>query len=194
MRPVIFPLAILLAAAPGIAQTYTYQFAGTINTIVLNENNAIPGVYLNQSFSGWFSYNSDSQTTEIGAIAFTLGEFESAVIDDCCLATVLNNPAPPTSQSNYDLFSALFYDIQDDYEFWRTGITLKDSTCTAFDSDQLPTDLILSMFSVARLDISGSKGEDDFNISGRITSLTQIPEPASLLILLSGTLCLRRKM
>ena len=186
MKPALLSLAVLLAATAA-AGTYTYQFTGVIDLINSNENNAIPDVVTDQSFTGWFSYDSSTK----GAMAFTLGAFQPAVINDSCFVVVYNDP--PATPSGCDSFSAMYYDTQGQYTFERTGITLKDTTCTAFSSTQLPTDLVLSMFTSARLDIAGHKGTDDFNISGKITSLTQVPEPACLLLVLCGTLCLRRR-
>jgi hypothetical protein len=193
MKPVLLFLAILFAAVPvSAAVTYTYQFTGTIDAIGQNQNNAIPGVYAGQTFSGWFSYNSDTLTTEIGALSFTLGSFQPAVIDDRLYLIIMNYTAPPVNPSTYDMLSAMYYDTQGEYAFWRTGIVLEDTTCTALSTTQLPTNLTLSMFTSARFDIIGIKGSDPFNISGAITGLSPIPEPATLLLLAGVTLCLRR--
>lgn len=184
MKPVLLFLAILFAAAPvSAAVTYTYQFTGTIDAIGQNQNNAIPGVYAGQTFSGWFSYNSDTLTTEIGALSFTLGAFQPAVIDDRLYCNVVTDYA----------LNTMYYDTQGQYEFWRTGVALQDTTGITFTKNQLPTEILFSMLTSARLNISGSKGPDSFNLSGPITSLSAVPEPTTLLLLAGVTLCLRRK-
>lgn len=180
--------AVLLLSVTVMAQTVTYEFAGTIDEIHFNDNNVFSEGYVKQPFSGWFSYSSDSDVTEIGAITFSLGTFQSSIIDDRCYAL---------EESTSLYFS--FYGTQGDYVFGRTGLTFTDNSGAAFEDDnQLLTFLTLSMFDDVEFSIQGYKKQGtvflgNFSLEGQVTSLTLVPEPASMLLMLMGGLYLRRK-
>ena len=117
----VFLAVLLWVPVTVMAEVVTYEFAGTIDTINFNTNNAFPEGSMGQPFTGWFSYSSDSRTTKAGAIGFSIGSFESAAIDKELL--VFGIPA---------CLSFCYYDTQGDYTFGRTGLTFSDASGQAF--------------------------------------------------------------
>ncbi len=188
MRQALCVTFVLLVSPVVSAETVTYQFAGTISRINFNDSGVFPDGDIGQPFSGWFSYSSDSHVTEIGAISFSIGSFQSGVIDDRLYAI-----EHPTELYFY------YYGWQGDYNLGRTGFTFTDDSGQAFsDDNQMPTELTLSMFDSVEFAIQGSKRQGsshlgNFDIQGQLSTLTQVLEPASAILLLCGGLCLRRK-
>lgn len=178
-------LIVVLLPFAAAAETVTYEFAGAIKTINFNDNDAFPEGYIGQPFSGWFRYSSDSHISEIGAIAFSIGSFQSDVIDERLLAIEW-----PT----YLYLS--YYDRQGDYHFGRTGLTLTDNTGQAFENDsQVMTALSLPLFDEIEFQIEGFKKQGEtivgnFQLGGQVTALNLIPEPASIILMLTGGACL----
>jgi hypothetical protein len=195
MRKVFVLMMALSIITPALAQLYTYEFSGYVSQIT-NQNNAIPGVYLNQPFTGTFSYSSmPFSTTGIydqpASLTIKLGTFTLTHTDKQTAITVINNLTSATGK--VDSFTFHASGTQGLYTYTRSGVTLQDSTRTAFTTTALPETLLLSAFNSAKMNLTGSKGTDTFNIIGNITTLTLIPEPATLLMLAAAIPFLRRK-
>jgi hypothetical protein len=181
--------------APALAQLYTYEFSGYV-TQITNQNNAIPGVYLNQPFTGLFSYSSmPFSSTGIydqpASLTIKLGSFTLTHTDKTCQITVINNLTSATGK--VDSFTFHASGTQGLYNYTRSGVTLQDSTRTVFTTTALPETLLLSAFNSAKMNLTGTKGADTFNIIGNINSLKLVPEPATLLLLTAALPFLRRK-
>lgn len=181
----VVSVCLLLAGVAG-AQLVTYAFTGTVDKVNFNTNNAFPEGYVGRSFSGWFSFSSDSRTTEIGSMAFSIGSFQSPVINDRLY--------PPVSLPSIYFY---YYERTGNYDFGRTGFTFANYSGPAFGS-KLPTDIALSMFSAVRFSIQGSKivngvYSGNFDISGPVSTLQLIPEPATIALLAAGGLLLRKR-
>lgn len=185
MKRFLCMTAVLLVPAVAPAEMVTYHFAGTIDTINFNDSDAFPEGDIGQSFTGWFSYSSDSRDTEIGEIAFSIGSFQSDVLNDRLYP--VENP---------DAMYMYFYGTQGDYDFARTGFAFTDTSGQVFDTsdDQLPTQLSLSTFDSSVFRILGYKTSvGNFYISGPLTTLTLVPEPATISLLALGAVALLRK-
>ena len=121
MKQVIVWAALVLLSVTGMSQTVVYEFTGTLD-YVDTQNNPLPEGYVGQSFSGWFSYSDDTHITEIGALQFTLGTFQSDILDDRCL------PWEVTDQ-----LDILYYGIQDELDFGRTGVRFTNKPGVFFE-------------------------------------------------------------
>lgn len=179
-------LVCLLPAGAATAELVTYRFSGTVDKINYNHNGVFPEGHLGQPFSGWFSYQSDSCTSEIGDCAFTIGSVISPVLSDRLYALV-----------DLDTISFRYYGKEGNYDYGRTGLHFSGYSGPAFGSG-LPTAIDLSMFSDAIFQITGSKfvggvHQGSFNISGAVDTLELIPEPASFALVAFGVLLKRRR-
>lgn len=195
MRKVLLLLLALAIVSPAIALTYTYQFSGNV-TQLTNPNNAIPGAYLNQPFTGTFSYSSMPFSStgiydQMASLKITLGSFTLDHTNKPTFITVANYATTATGRQ--DSFSFHASGTQGLYNYSRSGINLADSTRTVFSSTALPTSLLLNSFTLAQMNLTGSKGASTFSIVGNVTTLTLIPEPATLLLLTAALPLLRRK-
>jgi hypothetical protein len=181
-----------------MANTVEFEFSGYIDDISANENNALGNVYINQPFEGWFTYSSvpdQSPNPAYGryhqnaSISVTLGTQTITYFDDFVYIRVYDN------YRGEDEFSFAVDNRQGDFEFTGYGVHLSDSTGVVFNSDALPMSFDLTHFDSARLELHGHKYPvwDWFDVSGEITSLILIPEPATLLLLGFGAVLLRKR-
>ena len=201
IKLIMLNLVFLSLSLAVIADTVEFEFSGFIDTIYVNENNALGDVYINQPFEGWFSYSSvpdqwpDSVETgcyhQDASISVTLGTQTLSYIDDFVYIWVHNNHY----YYNADIFSFGVDGPQGDFDFGSYGVQFYDSTGTVFDNDDLPMSFELAQFDSARLTILGRKipSSGSFDIGGEITSITLIPEPGTVLLLGFGGLALLRK-
>lgn len=193
MKRMLYFIVGVLFPVTTYAQTVTYQFSGVIDTVTRNDNGVFPEGHPGQAFGGWFSYTSESRTTEQGSVAFTLGTLQSQVIDDRCVVGMINNTANYRG-SYVDYLSFFMYDNDGEFNYSRTGLVFADYSRTVFNSgDPLPMFLSLSMFDIADFSISGNKGTNYFVMDGHLTDLTLVPEPATLSLLAMGGVLIRRK-
>lgn len=172
-----------------------YEFSGFIDTIVYNQNNVLPGLTINQPFEGRFSYSiipdhiSDPKYGygvyhQDASISVSLDNLTLSYLDDFVNFLIYNEIS-----SVEDGFYFAVDGDQGDYSFSNFGIILLDSTCQAFADNSLPLSLDLNDFTSSKLQLIGSKQMHDyFNVEGTITSLTLVPEPATMSLLLGGLL------
>jgi hypothetical protein len=177
------------------AETYSYQIAGTITS------SNKPGISTGDSFTGWYTYADDmpldSQPAPEHAIYW---KAPAGVLG----MDVRVNSTDYATESNF--FRA---DVFDDFgstsrfdEFELTGhipfgtnaniyLTLLDSTHSAFASTTIPASLDLDAFDNNRGQVQMYAPYDPagaWNVFGDITSMTPIPEPGMVALLLSAGL------
>ena len=188
-----FLLVVSLAAAVAGAQTYTYQFSGYLTNFSPSFTDLVPDAHVDQTFTGWFNYHSEpglgtmGTATQQTSLVFSIGDFTLNHHNDDQTLLFLDNPT-----TGSDFFRVYAYGTQGDVEYWRTGLSFSDSTRTAFDSDSaIPELLTMDMFDEDGIKMSFDS--DHGYMYGAITSLTVVPEPASLILLLTGGLMLRSK-
>lgn len=196
MRKVTFLMALTIIP-PAFALVYDYEFSGYVSQVT-NSNNAIPGVYVNQPFTGIFSYSSMPYSStgiydQYASLTINLGSFTLTHTDKFTYVTVVSYPDTSTYIGKKDSFTFHASGTQGLYTYNRSGITLSDSTRTAFSSVALPELLQLSAFNLAQMNLTGNKGTDTFNIIGNINNMTLVPEPATLLLLAAALPLLRRR-
>lgn len=206
MRKTVIILIIIfsgvtLNSKSAAGQVLTFSYEGIIDTINDNENDAIPGLHLGQEFHGWFQYeivpDQDSsiyhgEYNQDTSIAVTLDDLTISYLDDFVYVRVYNIGAG--SPSN-DAFSFAVDGGEVDYNFTYFGIELEDSTDTVFDSDALPISFDLTQFDSTRFKLHGYKlpNWDWFSAEGQLTSLVQIPEPGTILLLGFGAVMLGKR-
>lgn len=189
-------IVLFMFPTSGMANTVEFEFSGYINEISANENGALGNVYINQPFEGWFTYSSvaDQRTHpaygnyhQDASISVTLGTETINYFNDHIYIRVCN--------SDEDAFSFGVDNRQGDFGFTSYGVKLSDSQNVVFDSDDLPMSLDLNMFDSAIFKIAGYKypDQDWFNVSGEITSLTPVPESATIMVFAFSGLFLRRR-
>ena len=191
----ILLLAVSFVVAAAAAQTYTYQFSGHVTDFSPQFADLAGDIQIDQTFTGWFSYHLepyDGFTLEQDAsMVLTVGDFQLSHLDDRTLVFLHDLPKDYHDSESYDFFRVNAYGTQGDIEYWRTGISFTDSTRTTFDTnDTLPNNLNLSMFDAGGV-VFGFNSDDHGSMSGVIDSLTMVPEPTSMVILLCGGLVLR---
>ena len=178
-----------------------YEFSGFIDTIGDNENNVLPGLTIDQPFEGRFSYSIiPDQDSDPGvgrydqdvSISVSLDNFTLSILDDPVYFDITNGIS-----SGEDIFYLGGQARRGDYYYTNFWVSLIDSTRQAFTDDSLPLSLDINDFTSSKLGISGFKDpqRDFFSIEGTITSLTLVPEPATMSLLFGGLLLMnvRRK-
>lgn len=199
MKKLIFLFALLLSAVAVTADSYEFEFSGYIDVIEANTNNALPGIYLNQPFHGWFSYSIVPDQTpnpdygvysQNASISTTLGTLDLDHIDDHIYIRVANDYT-----NGEDIFSHAVDASNGSFGFTKYGLYLTDSTGTVFNTGQLPVSFDLSQFDSRRFMLKGYSlpNTDWFDVEGEITSLTLVPEPITLASLFLGALFIRNK-
>lgn len=195
MRKAVYLMMVCAIMLPALATTCTYEFSGTI-TQVTNPN-PFPGIALNQPFSGTFSYtlmpyNSTGIYDQTATLTFTTGSFSFAH-NGTTQIIVVDYPISPTYSTKSDSFAFDASGSQANYSYFRTGVYLQDSTRMALSSTAIPDELSFSAFGIAQLRFTGKANGQNFNYIGAITHASAVPEPATLLMLLSAAPFLGRR-
>ncbi len=200
MTRLICTAAVLFLSALVPAQLYTYQFTGTITHI--SANSAGLPVQLDQAFTGWFSFNRVNDQNNNPDVA----EYnQNASIS----LTLPNTALSLTSQwTEIYMFNDLYGHRDDTFGFKAKGsnsgyqfnafqILLVDTKDTAFSNTDLPPVLSPGNFTQRSLILKGtsvSNPDLTFNVTGELTSVTLVPEPATITILALGALAFRRRV
>lgn len=190
---------IFLMPISASAQILTFEFEGYIDNIVKNENNVIEGVYLGQTFNGWFNYSTDVPDL------YPSNPLRGTYYQDASIVVNLGDQTFPyidgfinffiTNDNDGDEFLYGVDGAYGDYSFTSLRICLTDSTGTAFATDELPLSLNIEDFDSALFRMVGDEiaTSDFFQIEGQITNIQYVPEPASLLLLALGAAVARKK-
>ena len=198
MKRMIVLLVVVCLSYACYGQVIEYEFSGFIDTIDDNQNNVLPGLTINQPFEGTFSYSivpDQSSLSRLGrynqdaSISVSLDNFTLSYLDDFVYFSVSDQISP-----GEDRFSFMVDGQQGDYNFTLFGVRLIDSTRQAFTDDSLPLSLDLNDFTSNKLHIVGYKEANLFQIEGTITSLTLVPEPATMSLLFGGLLLMNVRM
>ncbi len=200
MKRMIVLLVVVWLSYACYGEVIEYEFSGFIDTINNNQNNVLPGVTINQPFEGTFSYSIvpdyDPDSTRHGgyyqdaSISVSLDYFTLSYLDDFVYFSIRDEIS-----SGEDRFYFVVDGQQGDYNFSNFGIILLDSTRQVFTDDSLPLSLDLNDFTSSKLLLIGRKQmQDYFNVEGTITSLTLVPEPATMSLLFGGLLLMNVRM
>lgn len=217
-------VASAFTAATGHAAILEYAFTGEVDVSVEETNgiqSAFGGLQSGDVFSGAFTIDTMADragtidpggaTTyhQIARFSLTLGPMSTTVVNERAYIRVHNNatshhirPLGWSVDFDVDVFSYgfdSFTAIEDGngWALYELGIWLADTTQTWLTSAELPV-LDLSRADLAPFDVFGYRRVDDsqlsFDVTGRLTSLTLIPEPSAVAILLiAGTRLFRRR-
>lgn len=183
---------------------FNFKFSGQINEITENENEALPGISLNQQFNGVMSYSivPDQSANEEGgaynqnaSISVKLGPETYTYRDKhVYIRSGIN------SRYYGDYFNFAVDASVDEYlNVTWFGIELNDFTCTALSDDSLPVSFDLTKFDSALFKMIGTRKDpstDHFNrfiVTGTLNEITPVPEPSMLLLFGLGGILLRKK-
>jgi len=186
MRKAVLFVMVCAVTLPVLATTCTYEFSGYITQIT--NPTAFPGIALNQPFTGTFSYtlmpaNSTGVYNQTASLDLAIGSFSLSHHGET-LVMCLDYPVGSAGKSDSFTFHAS--GTQPAYSYFRTGIYLQDSTRTALTSTAIPELLPYSGFSVAQFQFLGNMNNQGFSYTGAVNAITPVPEPCTLLILLSA--------
>ncbi len=195
MRKAVYLMMVCAIIQPALATLCTYEFSGTITQIA--SPSPFPGIVLNQPFTGTFSYtlmpySSTGIYNQTASLAFTTGAFQFSHTGTTQII-VVDYAATSAHAGKSDSFTFDASGSQGTYTYSRTGVHLQDSTRTALTSTAIPELLSDSAFSIRQLRFTGIANGQTFSYIGTINQMQLIPEPATLLMLLSAVPLLRRK-
>ncbi len=195
MRQAILLLLLLCVISPALA-SYQYEFSGHIDLIERNEGHVLGDISLQQPFHGWFSYSivpiQGNAYNQNASMSVTLDSLTLSYLDDHIYVRVSNN-----SSYNNDAFTFAVDNAQGNFSYSWFGVEFIDSSNSVFNNRDLPVSLDLADFDSTRLRVWGSQypypNSQSFNVEGVITTLTLIPEPATLSLLIPGCVLLYRR-
>ena len=204
MKKLICAVTILTVSSTSqhaAAEIVQYAYTGEISSITLNQNNVLGDLQIGDPFDGIFEF--DLSVPDVFPDNPTTGSY-----DQDGLMTV-NLPAISLDYSGHlfvfvfndglsgDRFAIVADNSFDDFNVSSFGVTLTDSTASAFDSDALPSLLQLLDFDGREFKLIGSRLStgDSFSMTGVITSLTIVPTPGTVVVALAlfGGAGLRRR-
>lgn len=201
MTRVFCLLAVLSTPAfAALGDLYKYQFTGSVTTITANT--AGLAIEADQSFTGWFTFRDvpDQNTGSVdvayynqnASISLTLPAISLSLIDKYAGISMVRDLYDTRNDGfNFNIAAA-----GSGLQFTDFRIVLVDQSNTAFLNTTLPANLDPAKFTTHELQLKGSLISDiskTFNITGNLSTVTLVPEPATLALLALGALALRRK-
>lgn len=200
--PCAAAIVVFAVTVPVGASAVTFEFAGVID-IVDDPNGHLGGmIQAGDNFSGTYTFDSEAPDLtpadpaggnyrpSPSALAISVGGFEVATAEDTLTRVGIGNlddlDTFVIDATNFD--SAGFHISQ-------ARLLLMDPTGSALDSDALP--LLppeLSLFQTREFRVTGHVDNPDlpFDLYGTVTALTT-PEPGAAVLLLAGTVLIRRQ-
>ena len=193
----MLPLS-LLGPCNLYASTVLYEFTAVVDSIAGQYGQV--DIVTGQTISGWFRYDDAVlDTFTSGLYHETFGNYSQDASMSLVLGsqsvTCLNGPTSitihnagtlhPSDDDSFKFFTNRVA-IQEAGDYADLSIELYDLTKTVFDSDALPALMELSAFATAQFCCGIAPGPNQnyyFRTSGHLTSLTQVPEPATVSLL-----------
>jgi hypothetical protein len=196
-------LVAMLAVATAFsarAQTISFNFSGTIQS-VNDPNSVLPNdITVGLPFSGTLTYDTSLVQDFVQADPNNgVYRFEGAAANHFSMNvgfgshTLTVNPSPSLPNYIQAFLGSSHVLDHGAREFlldganppgnlvdWSANLRLDDSTATALPSDALPTSVpLLSDFTMTQFLFDASNGPDTFLVTGGVTSITPVPEPAA---------------
>jgi len=206
----LLAVATLLAfcgPTPAQAALVSYDFAGTFT--VASDPLTSFGISAGDTFAGSFTYDTSlsvissgpgnvlyEQPAPIAPSAFSVAvngvQYTAADSSAPLRIQVTDNSGGLKDQFVYlTVFSgSLVHPLSGSYPFSTMALSLRDDSNTVFNSTAIPSSLDLNDFDVAMFSINLSQDLGDpaseTLFLGTITSLTSVPEPGSLMLMLTA--------
>lgn len=195
-------LAVLSAPAFAVLDdVYTYRFTGSITAI--SDNTAGLAVQTGQSFTGWFTFrevNDDNNNPDVAyynqegaSISLTLPSGGMSLTSKFAGISMVNGTLTNGRSDNFDMNVV---GSQDGLLFTSFRISLGAQNKDVFLATVLPPNLDPGRFSTHTILLQGSLADNSamtFDITGNLSSIILVPEPATMALLALGALALRRK-
>ena len=175
------------------AEIVQYTYTGEITSITLNQNNVLGDLQIGDPFDGIFEFDlsvpdghpSDPNRgsyDQDGVMTVTLPAISLGYSGHLFIGVQNDHPGVPG-----DRFGIGADNSFGDFNVSNFGITLTDSTASAFDSDALPSFLQLLDFDGTEFRLSGFRisTSDSFSVKGALTSLILVPAPSTAIVTLA---------
>jgi hypothetical protein len=208
LAKIVLAILLLCFCVPVRAELITIKLTGSV--YLINDPQSVLGgqIHYNDTITGTYTYDtstpdSESSDPSMGAywfyiapcgVSFTVNGFNFRTDPDNIqfLFGVGNNYSGFGDLYSFRSFNnlPLSNGVLVNNIVWQ----LTDSSRSAFSSDALPTTAPnLANFDMDYgLNVSGGSPDNYFHLSANITSATVVPEPATLLLMVSGLLLLRK--
>ena len=200
-------LLAFCGSAPAEAALVSYNFSGAITTA--SDPLASFGISPGDTFAGSFTYDTSLSVVSSGpgnvlyeqpvpiapsALSVTVNGVQYAAANSSAplRIQVTNNAGGLQDQFVYHTVFAgsLVQPLSGSYPFSNMALSLHDSSGTVFSSTAIPSSLDLTDFDVAMFSINLSQDLGDpaseTLFLGTITWLTSVPEPGSLMLMLTA--------
>lgn len=199
-RLCVLRLALLigLLAPVASAEVMTYFFEGEVTSVALNQNNVIPGLAVNDEFTGSVTFESSGWNNTNGTVQVNLNGVDLFFTGDSIYGGVQLNPS--TNQYEIRIQGDTGGDITgSNFSAFNFGPDLEDANGSAGITDLFPTSINPNELEINIFTLGGSyiPTGDMLNAQGRVTyfSTNPIPEPQTfgLIALMGGLLarCIR---
>ncbi|WP_146396155.1 hypothetical protein [Pseudobythopirellula maris] len=179
-------LLTFLSSTPALGASLTYVFSGEITEI--SSSNEAHGVSLGDPFNGYMTFDSDGWHSTAGTVQATLNGVNLLFTGESIYGGVTAQPG-----GYYSLRVAADTGGSIDgssFSAGNFGPEIEDRDGSAGIAESFPAAFDLSEFETNILKIFGTylPTNTRYSVSGTLTSLQLVPEPASLLTAMCGML------
>jgi hypothetical protein len=177
-------LSIALAALPRLGESasaalLTYQYAGVVTDVFLNENNAIPGLTVGDSFTGYTTFEATGWHHTAGTVFASINGVDLFFTGNYVYGNVEVQPAAKYSiRIAADAGGSI---TGSTFSAGNFGPELIDSDGSAGYATPFPPSLDLNQFETNVFLVSGTilATNQRLSITGTLTEFSIIPEPTS---------------
>ena len=184
-------LTVSFTSQHATAEIVQYAYTGEISSITFNQNNVLGDLQIGDPFDGIFEF--DLSVPDVFPDNPITGSYDQDGV------MTVNLPAISLDYSGHlfvwvhndslsgDQFGIVADNSFGDFNVSSFGVILTDTTASAFDSDVLPSLLELFDFDGRKFRLSGSRLStgDSFSVMGTLTSLTIVPTPGTVIVVLA---------
>lgn len=164
----------------------TYQYAGLITDVFLNENNAIPGLTAGDSFTGYTTFEATGWHHTAGTVFASINGVDLLFTGNYVYGNVEVQPAAKYSiRVAADTGGSI---TGSTFSAGNFGPELIDSDGSAGYSTPFPPSLDLSQFETNVFLMSGTilATNQRLSITGKLTEFSLVPEPTSSALIAFG--------